>query len=168
MQDLCQIVDSEDVLIGAKPRAEIDPQVDYYRISGIWLTNSQGQVIIAQRSFSKDKDPGKWTAAVNGTLEIGETYEANAYKEAEEELGLKDISLTLGPKAKHEQPYKLFCQWFTAVCDMPEEEFVLQTSEVAQVKWIDIDELINDTRATPEKYVSTMLSTIQLLSINKT
>jgi isopentenyldiphosphate isomerase len=163
VQDLCQIVDSEDVLIGAKPRAEIDPQADYYRISGIWLTNSKGQVLIAQRSFSKDKDPGKWTAAVNGTLEIGETYETNAYKEAAEELGLKNISLKLAPKAKLEQPYKLFCQWFTAVCDMPEEEFVLQTSEVIQVKWIGAKDLIHDARVNPDKYVGTLLDTVELL-----
>ena len=53
-QDLYQIVDDQDNLIGAKPRNEIDFKNDYYRISGIWLTNSKGQILIAQRLMTKD------------------------------------------------------------------------------------------------------------------
>ena len=59
-QNLCQIVDDQDNIIGAKPRNEIDFKKDCFRSSGLWLTNSKGQVLIAQRSLSKDKDPGKW------------------------------------------------------------------------------------------------------------
>jgi broad-specificity NMP kinase len=46
-QDLYQIVDDQDNLIGAKPRNEINFKNDYYRISGLWLTNSKGQILIA-------------------------------------------------------------------------------------------------------------------------
>ena len=63
MQDLCQIVDDQDNIIGAKPRNEIDFINDYFRSSGLWLTNSKNQVLIAQRVLSKDKDPGKWGAS---------------------------------------------------------------------------------------------------------
>jgi len=100
MQDLYQIVDDQDNLIGAKPRNEIDFKNDYYRISGLWLTNSKGQILIAQRLLTKDKDPGKWGPAAAGTLEVGETYESNAYKEADEEIGLTGVKFTQGPKMK--------------------------------------------------------------------
>ena len=162
-QNLCQIVDDQDNVIGAKPRNEIDFKKDYFRSSGLWLTNSKGQVLIAQRSLSKDKDPGKWGPAVAGTLEVGETYESNAHKEAFEELGLTKLSLTTGLKMKVENPRRCFCQWFTATCDWPEDQFVLQTAEVRQVRWIDKEDFVADVRINPDKYLPTMSLIIDAL-----
>lgn len=166
MQDLYQIVDDQDNLISAKPRNEIDFKNDYYRISGLWLTNSKGQILIAQRLLTKDKDPGKWGPAAAGTLEVGETYESNAYKEAEEEIGLTGVEFTLGPKMKFENPRKSFCQWFIATCDWPEGQFVLQATEVEQVKWIDEGVFFEDVRANPDKYLPTMSLIIEALYSN--
>lgn len=166
MQDLYQIVDDQDNLIGAKPRNEIDFENDYYRISGIWLTNSKGQILIAQRLLTKDKDPGKWGPAAAGTLEVGETYESNAYKEAEEEIGLTGVEFTLGPKMKFITPRHSFCQWYTAVCDKSESEFTPQPTEVEQVKWIDEDEFFEDVHANPDKYLPTMSLIIEALYPN--
>ncbi len=156
MNILYQIVDDQDNEIGAKPRNEIDSQHEYYRVSGLWLTNSQGDVLIAQRVLSKDKDPGKWGPAVAGTIELGETYESNIYKEADEEIGLTGVTFTIGPKMKFESPRKNFTQWFTAVYDKPVEEFILQAAEVEQVVWIGKDALFEDVQANPDKYIPTM------------
>jgi isopentenyldiphosphate isomerase len=142
MSNLCQIVDEQDNIIGSKPRNEIDFKNDYFRISGLWLTNSHGQVLIAQRHLTKDKDPGLWAPAAAGTLEVGETYESNIYKEAEEEIGLSGITFAVGPKMKFDEPRK--------------DEFVLQLSEVEQVKWIDKYDLVKDVTHTPDKYVPSM------------
>ena len=166
MQDLCQIVDDQDNLIGAKPRNKIDFEKDYFRCSGLWLTNGKGQVLIAQRVLSKDKDPGKWGPAVGGTLEVGETYESNAHKEASEELGLTNVNLTLGPKMKVTRPRHCFCQWFIASCDKVENEFTLQASEVEQVKWIDKDAFIEEVRINPKKYLPTMPLIVEALYPN--
>jgi len=163
MQDLYQIVDARDTVVGAKPRNKIDFEKDYFRSSGLWLTNTKGQVLIAQRVLSKDKDPGKWGPAVGGTLEVGETYESNAHKEASEELGLTGVKLKMGPKMKVIIPRHCFCQWFIANCDKTENEFTLQTSEVEQVKWIDKDALFEDVRINPEKYLPTMPLVLEAL-----
>lgn len=156
MNNLCQIVDDQDTIIGAKPRNEIDFERDYYRVSGLWLVNSKGDVLIAQRLMTKDKDPGKWGPAVAGTVEVGETYESNIYKEAEEEIGLTGIEFTVGPKMKSEHPRKSFTQWFRAACDKAEEEFTLQATEVEGVKWISRDDLIKDVATNPENYIPAM------------
>jgi len=47
-------------------------------------------------------------------------------------------------------------QWFTVVCDKPEDEFISQPSEVERVRWIDREELIQDVRANPDKYVASI------------
>ena len=166
MQDLCQIVDDQDNLIGAKPRNEIDFKNDYFRSSGLWLTNSKNQVLIAKRVLSKDKDPGKWGPAAGGTLEVGETYESNAYKEAEEELGLTNVTLARGPMMKVTTPRHCFCQWYIAVCDKPESKFTLQPTEVEQVRWIDEDAFFEDVRTNPDKYLPTMSLIIEALYPN--
>ena len=166
MQDLCQTVDDQDNLIGAKPRNKIDFEKDYFRCSGLWLTNGKGQVLIAQRALSKDKDPGKWGPAVGGTLEVRETYESNAHKEASEELGLTNVNLTLGPKMKVTRPRHCFCQWYTAVCDKSESEFTPQPTEVEQVRWIDEDAFFEDVRTNPDKYLPTMSLIIEALYPN--
>lgn len=106
--------------------------------------------------MSKDKHPGKWGPAAAGTLEKGETYESNIYKEAEEELGLSGITLEIGPKMKFERPHQHFTQWFSGVCDWPEERFVPQPTEVQRVMWIEKELLIQNIREHPEKYVPSM------------
>lgn len=165
MSNSYQIVDEEDNLIGHKKREEIDPQKDIYRIGALWLTNESGEILIAQRVLTKDKDPGKWGPAAAGTMEEGETYESNIYKEAEEEIGLTGVKLKIGPSQRFRHPRQAFCQWYTAVCDWPECRFVLQADEVAKVKWIGPKELREDVENFPEKYVPGMKSEIDLFNI---
>lgn len=153
MSQLCQVVDENDEIIGYKSRNEIDFKKDYYRIGCLWLTNSKGEVLLAQRLLSKDKDPGKWGPSAAGTLEKGETYESNIYKEADEELGLTGVEFTSVTKLKLEKPRKSFLKLFKGSCDWPADKFILQPEEVEQVSWISIDELKKDIKKNPDKYV---------------
>ena len=89
------IVDENDNIIAQKERANIKPE-DIYRVAALWVTNSKGDILLAQRALSKKHDPGKWGPAVAGTVEERETYRANIIKETSEEIGLHDISPTEG------------------------------------------------------------------------
>lgn len=153
MNHLCQIVDKNDEIIGYKLRNEIDFKKDYYRIGCLWLTNSKGEVLLAQRLLTKDKDPGKWGPSAAGTLEKGETYESNIYKEAEEELGLTGVQFYEVAKIKLEEPRKSFLKLFKGVCDWPVEKFTPQPEEVEQVAWISIEDLRKNIQENPTKYV---------------
>lgn len=75
-----QIVDSENHLIGVKPKSEVDYSKDINRASALWLQNSQDEVLIAQRSKKKKNRPLLWGRATAWTVEKGETYEINIYK----------------------------------------------------------------------------------------
>ena len=66
MNQICQIVDETDNIIGYKLRNEIDFKKDYYRIGCLWLKNPKGEVLLAQRLLTKDKEPGKWGPSVAG------------------------------------------------------------------------------------------------------
>lgn len=151
-QELIQIVDEQDNAIGAKLRNELLPN-DIYRVSALWLTNSQGEVLLAQRALSKDHHPGKWGPAAAGTVEANESYEDNIKKEAYEELGLENISYTAGPKYLVRGKWNHFAQWFYAQVDKAASDFKLQASEVATVRWFTMLELKQDMLAHPEIYL---------------
>lgn len=145
------IVDEQDQAIGTKERGTLDP-ADIYRISALWIKNAKGQVLLAQRSLNKKNAPGKWGPAVAGTVEDGETYEANIIKEAEEELGIKGVEFEIGPKEFVRSHTVYFCQWFFATIDRAPEDFVLQEEEVEQVKWYDAQELPELIRDHPDDF----------------
>ncbi len=163
-QELCQIADENDQLIGHKLRSEIDFNKDYYRVGCLWLTNSKNQVLLAQRKLTKDKDPGKWGPAAAGTLEKGETYESNIIKEAEEEIGLINTEFKLIQKIKLINPRKSFLSLFHGICDWPVDKFRPQPEEVEKLEWIDLDKLTKDVVDNPDKYVPSMKLIIDIIA----
>jgi isopentenyldiphosphate isomerase len=146
------IVNDQDEIITYKERGMLTRD-DIYRVSALWVKNSKGDILLAQRKFTKSHDPGKWGPAVAGTIDEGETYEQNIIKEAEEEIGLTNIKPTSGPKVRMTGEYNYFDQWYTLVVDKPAEDFTIQEEEVEQVKWFTQAELEGELREHPEKYL---------------
>jgi len=151
-----QIVNEEDVVIKNKERSEIDYKTDIYRVAALWLTNSRGDVLLAQRKRTKDRDPGKWGPAVAGTLEEGETYKTNIYKEAKEEIGLTELQFELGPKQRIFHSLNFFCQWYKATVDKDIKDFTIQEEEVEEIAWVPQEELVINFKKHPEEYIATM------------
>lgn len=156
------IVDEDDNVIGYKNmdvfghrKMDIDKN-DIYRVSALWITNSKGDILLAKRSLKKNHDPGKWGPAVAGIVDQGETYESTIIKEAEEEIGLKNIKPKIGPKIRVRGEHNYFDQWYLLEIDKPEGEFVLQESEVDEIKWFNREELKYDIETNSDKYLETM------------
>jgi isopentenyldiphosphate isomerase len=93
------IVNEKDEIIGFKERSKVKTD-DIYRVSALWAENAKGDILMAQRAFSKMNSPGKWGPAVAGTVEEGETYDSNITKEAEEEIGLVNSKFGKGEKVR--------------------------------------------------------------------
>jgi len=146
------IVNDQDEVIGYKGRETITKE-DIYRVATLWITNSRGEILLAQRKFTKQHDPGKWGPAVAGTVDEGETYDSKIIKEAEEEIGLKDIKPGLGPKRRVKDEYNYFSQWYKLVVNRPIEDFTIQEEEVERVKWFTRHELEQELRECPNDYL---------------
>ncbi|OGI18971.1 MAG: hypothetical protein A3J06_04570 [Candidatus Moranbacteria bacterium RIFCSPLOWO2_02_FULL_48_19] len=155
------IVDEEDNIIGCKER-ETAVLEDIYRVSALWVTNSQGKILLAKRALTKSHSPGEWGPAVAGTVEKGEEYLGNIIKEAEEEIGLKDIVPQVGSKERTRTRYNYFCQWYFLVVDKTLDEFVIDESEVAEVRWFTKDELQKEIQADPTKFLKSMQHLVEL------
>lgn len=150
------VINENDEIIGYKERDSLK-QEDIYRVSALWITNSKGEILLAQRSFTKSHNPGKWGTAVAGTAEEGEDYDLNIIKEAEEEIGLKDFKLKKGKKIRRSNEYNYFTQYYVAVVDKRTDEFKIQKDEVEQIKWIGRKELLSELENNPGDYLKSTI-----------
>lgn len=155
------IVDENDNPVGLKERDEVLPE-DIYRVSALWITNSKGEILLAQRALNKSHDPGKWGPGVAGTLEKNETYESNIIKEAQEELGLKNVKLEPGPKMRKASERNYFCQWYSLQLDRDVKDFDVLEEEVAGVRWISRENLVKEFKDRPEEFLSNVLQWLKL------
>lgn len=155
------IVDRNDNIIGYKD-AEVLKKEDIYRVSALWVTNSNKEILLARRHRSKSHHPRKWGPAVAGTVDEGESYEENIIKEAEEELGLKNIKPIPGPKTKTEGKYHHFTQWYTLIIDKNISEFKIQKDEVEEIKWFSREELSKELETHPKEFLPRIKKYLEL------
>ncbi len=152
------IVNEDDEIIGYKYRDDVNKS-DIYRVSALWVKNSQGKYLLAQRALNKIHNPGQWGPAVAGTNDEGETYESNIIKEAEEEIGLKGIEFEKSFKLRRTgrlEGYNFFCQWFVATLNKDLNEFIIQMEEVEKLQWFNRNELEKAIKLKSRNFFSSM------------
>ena len=148
LDEIVALVDENDVVIGKKRRGDLTKD-DCWRMVSIWIENSQGQVLLQQRSLTKLRSPGLWTPAAEGTVVFGDDYYESAVRELQEEIGLADVELTPTKKihARFESGRRQM-HGYTLVCDWLIEKFVIQTEEVEQIQWADKAQVIAEILGT--------------------
>ena len=146
------IVNENDEVIEYKERDDV-VDGDIVRITAIWITDQDGNILLAQRALTKKYSPGLWGPAVAGTVEEGETYEENAYKELEEEIGVKGFKLESTKKVLYtSRTGSKFCHFFKL--SIPKDtELKLQQKEVEQVKWFSKEEFMKLLEDKPGQFV---------------
>ena len=112
---------------------------EYHLVVHIWIMSSTGQFLIQRRADDKKLMPGEW-AATGGAAISGEDSFAAAKRELFEELGIKSDKQSLKKLERIKRRNSLLDVW-AIVCDVPENELVLQRSEVAEAKWVTKEQL---------------------------
>lgn len=148
------IVNEQDEIVEYKDRKDI-ASGDIFRVTALWATDEEGNILIARRAYKKKRHGGLFSVSVAGVVEKGETYEQSMLKEMKEELGLEGIVPLIDRKClrpKSDNPdIRSFNQHFRAVIphDYP---FVLQKEEVAEVRWMSKRELADEVEKHPEEF----------------
>lgn len=149
------VVNEHDEPIGVKVRDAVGPD-DFYRVSAIWVDNPQGEILLAQRAFSKKHHPGKWGLSVVGTVDEGEDYIMNAIKEAREEIGLTidPTLLSLGPKNTIRMSDRnFFCQWYWHTTSVSPDSLTRQIEEVEELRWVSLPRLRGWLKDSPDDFI---------------
>ena len=115
------------------------------------LGNSKGEIFVQKRTKTKDVYPGYDDVAAGGVVLAGETYEASAERELEEELGIRDVPLT--------RLFDFYCSeaenrvWGRAFACIYDGNMVLQAEEVESGRYRKVDDVIQksgDELSTPD------------------
>jgi isopentenyl-diphosphate delta-isomerase len=88
-EDIFDIVNERDEVIGRAPRSEVHARGLLHRAVHVLVFNAQGEMYLQKRSTTKDREPGRWGAACSGHVDSGEDYDTAAVREMGEELGWK-------------------------------------------------------------------------------
>ena len=115
---------------------------EYRLVVHIVIFNAKGQMLIQQRTATKDVDPNLWDVTVGGCATMGDDSRSAAHRELLEELGL-DIDFS------HERPYITinfesgFDDFYVFERnDIDLTELTLQASEVQNVQWATLPEIL--------------------------
>jgi mutator protein MutT len=98
-EEIVDVVDEDDRVIGQVTRAQMRRDKLLHRVVAILCRNRDGKIYVHRRTATKDLFPNLYDMWTAGTVEAGETYEAAAKRELEEELGITGVELE--PLFKH-------------------------------------------------------------------
>ncbi|MFD1658482.1 NUDIX hydrolase [Streptomyces caeni] len=89
--ELLDIVDENDRVIGQSPRGEAYARGLRHRCVFIQARDAEGRIFVHRRTPTKMVFPSLYDMFVGGVVGAGETYDDAALREAEEELGVSGL-----------------------------------------------------------------------------
>ena len=156
MEEIFDIIDAAGIPTGETvSRTEAHEKGIRHRTAHIWIVRKSGdsyQVLLQKRSAQKDSFPSMYDTSSAGHIHAGNGPLESAQRELEEELGIRaqggELSFAGKFPIKYEKEFrgKMFRDneiAYVYVYEKPVDEtkLVLQTEEVEEVNWFDIDEV---------------------------
>jgi isopentenyldiphosphate isomerase len=108
-EEIFDVVNERDEVIGRQSRREVHRLGLRHRAAHVLVFNARGQIFLQKRSLTKDRQPGLWDSSASGHVAAGEEYDAAAWRELGEEIGLvpaqplqRLFKIGAGPETDHE------------------------------------------------------------------
>jgi isopentenyl-diphosphate delta-isomerase type 1 len=93
-EEIFPIVDTEGNITGQASRKEChNGSKLLHPVIHLHIFNSKGELFLQKRSSTKDIQPNKWDSSVGGHIDLEETPEQAAHREASEEIGIQNITI---------------------------------------------------------------------------
>ncbi len=133
----------------------------WHESAHIWLLK-ENMILLQKRSMNKTAYPGYYDTSTAGHVLVGESVEACALRELNEELGLTVDASQLIPigeyRIESDQNFygkkyleREFCSVYV-VEDFDESSMKLQSDEVDSVTWMDVDQALEGVMDTEDTY----------------
>lgn len=153
--ELFDVVDTQDRVIGQAPRREVHAKNLHHRATHILVHDEAGRVFLQRRSLAKDRFPGCWDSSCSGHVDAGENYEIAARRELGEELGWHDASLPLRPLLKLETSPETGWEFIQIYALGPiSGPFALDPEEISEGAWFSQEEIIKWIAREPGAFAS--------------
>jgi 16S rRNA (adenine1518-N6/adenine1519-N6)-dimethyltransferase len=148
-QELFDICDADDNVVGQAPRGEVHARGLLHRAVHIFVFNSAGEFLVHRRSATKDEFPLRITSSASGHVSAGEGYDETAVRELKEELGLQgrpeyQASFPAGPETanEHTRLYRIV----TDKAPTPDPD------EIASLEFANIESVRQRIAADPDDF----------------
>lgn len=165
MEELVDLVDLEDRVVGQALRSEVRRLNLLHRGVGILCRNSRGEVYVHRRTPTKDVFPRLYDLFVGGVVASGETYLQAATREVAEELGITGTPLEFLFTHLYQGPHNrawvhvFQVEWDGPVIHQAEEiEWGGWLPETELERWCDQVEVVPDGLEIFRRYSATRVS----------
>ncbi|MZH40292.1 MAG: NUDIX domain-containing protein [Nitrospinae bacterium] len=164
-QEIYNIVDENDRVIGKASRKHIHQNNLLHRSVHILVFNSQKELYLQKRSLSKDENPGLWDTSSAGHVDAGESYDDCACRELLEELNIKADLTPYMKIAACQETYGEHVQVYTCVTD---ETIQFNPEEISEGAFFDLLKIKNDVSTDPDKFTSSFKLLFKQILIDET
>jgi len=158
--ELLDIFNENDVSLGVqKMKSEAHNDGSWHRVAHNWIYNSQNEVLLQLRASQKLLYPNRWDISAAGHVSANEEVETSAQREIEEEIGIKvrksdlqffrkvNYHIDFNGMNINEITYVYLYKYDHGIADLS-----LQKEEVAQIKFVHVDEVKKELDLCPENF----------------
>ena len=138
-------VNEANVVVGKCKRAVMRKYNIPHRATYIIVHDAKGRVYVQKRSAQKDYCPSMLDASPGGVVQADESYEVNAQREMEEEMGIRVAKYPLsfhGTFYYADGRAKCWGGLFSCAIDISPDDLALQEEEVESVQLMSCSEII--------------------------
>jgi isopentenyl-diphosphate delta-isomerase type 1 len=150
--EVFDVVNENDEVVGEATRGEVhqNPKL-IHRAVHIWVLNDKGEILLQQRSLTKDKAPGQWDISCAGHVQKGNSAEMTAERELQEELGVKAkfrlIKKFIDKDIDQTEMVSLYYAFHNGPFKFPKDE-------IQQVKFFAKDKVLDFIKNDPDVSIS--------------
>lgn len=156
MEEKVILVNESDEQIGLMEKIEAHEKALLHRAFSVFVYNDKNEIMIQQRAHSKYHSPGLWANTCCSHQREGESNVDAGKRRLMEEMGfqtdLKEITSFIykapfdNGRSEHEYDYILTGHF--------NDEPKINPDEVADWKWMSVEEIKKDMANQPEKYTA--------------
>ncbi len=113
------------------------------RSTNVYVLNRHGEVLCHQRAMEKERMPGVWSTHLGGHVAVGETYDTNAQKELEEEIGIAVPENSIIPwRTTKIESSHLWVKEYVVLLDRDIAEMIPQPGEIDALAWMRPEDIL--------------------------
>jgi len=154
MEEKVIVVDKNGLEIGLEEKETAHKAGVLHRSFGVFIVNSQGQMLIHKRASTKKHCAGLWSHACSSHPKPGEITKDAAQRRLAEEMGLacdlqEAFPFIYQADSKNHPCDHGYTHLFIGICD---DDPIPNPEEFETFKWIDLHVLLKDVHENPQCY----------------
>ena len=114
---------------------------EYHLVVIVLVFSSDGRLLIQKRTANKTGWPSMWDVSAGGAVTTGESSAMGAERELYEEIGIKHSFRGVRPHISFSHRLG-FADCYIITRDVDPEDLKLQASEVSEVRYATLDEIL--------------------------